>query len=870
MYMKRTVLSVCCLLACWALHAGEIGLSNGRIDVRWTRSSEGWKITRLKHAGDGPARSWGVPDGRYTLLYSAVKPDAETPQTVLDRNGDTIRFVEPVFRNVLRNLQRSVTEVPLNRAGEAYVFYPETARREGDRIRFTGRCPVGRIEAEWWLDERFPDDIRVRTTFTPDRPGYYSLSSATPAVLEPAQIRWGVVPGWFQGCAIQPQFRLAYLYGQGLPDLPVVCRESTLTTLTSVLSAKNGLTLSVIVEDGQDRDPYEKDANTHYSVWKIGLSHMNRAGELCPTAYHPVLGEAGSLRESGAAFGFDYRYTLSRSDWFEPYRHAIYDVYGLREGLALKHSVFSLTDRLHALHDYVVDDTLSLWRVEEYKGMKIGAQAYLGSVVGSEGDAMKNSDVGSAWMLAAATDDPRLREERLPYIRNFKLLQQDDGDEFLSGSAQGQYYLSRQRRFVEEWGSHTEPVALTYYVMADLGNMLLFRPQDSLLRVLLRRGADRLLAWQHPDGSFDVAYDKRTRQPIYTDLDDLRPTFYGFVVAYRLLGDRKYLDAAIRGADWFVRHAVDKGSFLGVCGDTRFTNDFATGQSAQALLDLWEITGAEKYREAAVRTARIYTASIYTHKRPSEVRKYPKGKEWKDWQISQVGLSFEHGGAMGSAVHAGPILLSSHCGLFVRMYDLTRDSLFLDLARAGAIAREAHLNPQNKVSTYYWSQFDRGPASFPMHAWWQIGWIGDYLLSEAEMRSGGAIRFPRGFFTPKVGPQQITGFDWATLYGQSVRWVLRRGLARVDNADVDCLTTLSRDGRSLCAILLNSSAHEQRVSVAFDPARIGWKGFAPGAVELSGKGGVTRSGDTVAVSLEPFGLRVVRLARMENEQTNRR
>lgn len=860
--MKKTLLIWGCLLVCSFCRAEEIGLENGRIDIRWTRTADGWKLTRLRHAG---GKEWGAPDGRYTVLYSVEKPDAETPQSVLDGKGDTVRFVEESFRNVLRNQRRAVTQVPLNRAGEAYAFYPHTAHSEGDSIRFSGRCPAGRLEAVWWLDERFPDDIRVRTTFIPDRAGYYSLASATPAVLDPARLRWGVVPGWFQGCSIQPDFRLAYLYGQGLPELPVVCRESTLTTLASVLSAKNGLSLAVIAEDGQDRDPYEKDANTHYAVWKIGLSHMNRAGALCPTAYHPVLGEAGSRRGAGEAFGFDYRYTFSRSDWWEPYRHAIYDIYGLREGLALRRSTFSLTDRLHALHDYAIDDSLSLWRVEELRGMKIGAQAYKGSVVGSDGDAMKNSDVGSVWMLAAATADPRLVEQRLPYIRNFKLAQQDDGDDFLSGSARGQYYLSRQHRFVEEWGEHTEPIALTYYVMCDLGNILLFEPDDTLLQGQLRRGADRLLAWQHADGGFDVAYDKLTRRPVYTDLKDLRPTFYGLAVAYRVLGDGKYLDAAVRGADWFVRNAVDKGSFLGVCGDTRFVNDFATGQSAQALLDLWELTGDERYKEAAIRTARIYTASIYTHKRPTEAVKYPKGKVRRDWQISQVGLPFEHGGAMGSAVHAGPILLTSHCGMFVRMYNLTRDSLFLDLARAGAIAREAHLHPLNKVSTYYWSQFDRGPGPFPMHAWWQIGWIADYLLAEAEMRSGGAIRFPRGFFAPKVGPQQITGFEPSSLYGEEVRWVLHRGLAQADNAEVDCLTTLGRGGRTLHAILLNNSAHPQRVTVTLDPARIGWRGLAPGAEELSGKGGVRRTGHTLTATLEPFGLRVVRLSKNETE-----
>ena len=93
----------------------------------------------------------------------------------------------------------------------------------------------------------------------------------------------------------------------------------------------------------------------------------------------------------------------------------------------------------------------------------------------------------------------------------------------------------------------------------DLGNILLFERDDSLLRSGFRAGAERLLSLQQADGGFAVAYGKHDGKPLFTDLKDLRPTFYGFVVAYKLLGERKYLDAAVRGADWFVRNAVDKG-----------------------------------------------------------------------------------------------------------------------------------------------------------------------------------------------------------------------------------------------------------------------------------------------------------------------
>lgn len=180
---------------------------------------------------------------------------------------------------------------------------------------------------------------------------------------------------------------------------------------------------------------------------------------------------------------------------------------------------------------------------------------------------MKNADAGAVWMLAAMTGDSLLRHGRLPYIRNFKLMQQGGHGDRNRGAALGQYYLSKKGAFVEEWGNHIEPIGITYYTLIDIGNILLFEPQDTLLREKLREGADLLLSLQHPDGGFDVAYDKLTGKALFTDLEDLRPTFYGLLVAHRILGERKYLDAALRGADWYVGHAVDRGRFLGVCGD---------------------------------------------------------------------------------------------------------------------------------------------------------------------------------------------------------------------------------------------------------------------------------------------------------------
>src|SRR5690606_4097063 len=145
-----------------------------------------------------------------------------------------------------------------------------------------------------------------------------------------------------------------------------------------------------------------------------------------------------------------------------------------------------------------------------------------------------------------------------------------------------------------------------------------------------------------------------------------------------------------------------------------------------------------------------------------------KGLQVFDWQISQVGLGFEHGGIIGSANSHGPILLASHAGMFVRLFQITADSLYLDMARAAARGRDAFVDPTTGVASYYWNAMNNGAGPFPQHAWWQIGRITDYLLAEAHLRANGQITFPSGFMAPKVGPHTAYGFASGKMFGKPV------------------------------------------------------------------------------------------------------
>ena len=480
----------------------KIALSNGKVQVEWKKTKKGWEISGLNTRKDAGWVAAFSPSGEYTLLYAREKPSAEPKEQFEKSTGG--KFPEDNYTYQTQQWKESITETALNTGGTAFHFFPSKARRQGETITFEGETDVATITAVWSLDPQFPSDIKVRLTLTPKSDGYFSLASPTPGSIAEKDMSWISVPGYFQADHLEKDFALAYTYGHGAPARPVVYRERCASTLSPLVSSKSGITLSVIPDPGIARDPWAKDRITQVD-WHLGLSHMNRKAQLSPTLYHPVLGEPFSSRKKGEALSWGFRYSLVAGDWFSAIRHAAYDIYRFEEGLKLRRNTQSLTDRIHKMHRYLTDPATSLWNVEEYKGYRIGAQSYLGGVVGSQKDAMKNSDYGAMWMLAYLTGDPELKEKVLPPAAGFKLAQQDLSDPFFKGAVEGQYYLAKRKKFVEEWGDVSEPIALTYYVMLDMGNILLFEPGNTELKERLKLGAEKLLEWQKPDGSWAVA-----------------------------------------------------------------------------------------------------------------------------------------------------------------------------------------------------------------------------------------------------------------------------------------------------------------------------------------------------------------------------
>jgi hypothetical protein len=817
LFKRKTILIYACLIPALlnlknAQGQKKVSLSNKNIVLEWQNKEHGYELTKLSAYAGKQLKQFGKPSGQYTILFSKNLPDT----TIDISNKKWLSFPEKEYIFIERSWKEALRPVPMNTAGTPIHFFPERlVQSSSSRLVFLQETKQATVQTSWSLDSLYANDIIVQIKIVAKEAGFFSIQTPSLATVSENEIAWATVPGYVNGAKLEHNLVLSYGYGHGLPDRPVLYRERTAATLASIITAKNGLTLCVTPQPGIARDPWEYNRNTHRD-WQLGLSLMNRQAALTPTCYHPVLGEKNSYLEKGEARIFTFRYTLQNANWYEVMKHVVNVSYQFKEQLLLKKSKLSLTNRILNMEQYLQNDSTSKWRVMEFKGRKIGAQFYGGRVIGANKDAYKNADYGAMWMMAYITDDTVFKNTRLPYARNFKLAQQQTEDGFFKGAALGQYYLENSKRFVEEWGEYVEPIALTYYTLIDMGNILLFSPQDEELKQRFAMGAERLLQWQYPDGHWEVAYDRHTHTPLFTNVKDLRPTFYGLLVAYKILGDSAYLKAACKGADWFIKNAVENGYFLGVCGDARFVPDFATGQSAQALLDLFEVTQNQQYRKAAIEVARLYTTSIYTHPTPDTSVKIVNGVTRQSWEITQAGLSFEHGGILGSANGEGPILLASHAGMFLRMSQITNDTFFANMARAAAWGRDAFVDSATSVATYYWRAMNRSPSSFPHHAWWQIGWITDYLISEIALRSNSKIIFPRGFLTPKVGPHESYGFAPGTIYDKQAYLYLPPKFITIDNPHIDYLCAINKQEKQLYVFLLNNSVWTQHFRLKFN------------------------------------------------------
>src|SRR5690554_5208688 len=206
----------------------EIVLSNNQIKIVWENQNGQWIIDSFSALKNKEMKPFGESVGKYSIIYSQTKPSQEP--LIMIQNNDTLCFPEKTFKYVYPKFQRGISEVPLNRAGIVESFYPENALQKENRITFFSKTTYGDYTATWSLSDENTSDIQISIVFEAQIEGYYSLPSVSSVVINEDEIGWSGVPGFFMGNKIQPSLPLSYAYGHGLPEFPIICRESTVST----------------------------------------------------------------------------------------------------------------------------------------------------------------------------------------------------------------------------------------------------------------------------------------------------------------------------------------------------------------------------------------------------------------------------------------------------------------------------------------------------------------------------------------------------------------------------------------------------------------------------------------------------------------
>src|SRR5688500_14131655 len=111
---------------------------------------------------------------------------------------------------------------------------------------------------------------------------------------------------------------------------------------------------------------------------------------------------------------------------------------------------------------------------------------------------------------------------------------------------------------------------------------------------------------------------------------------------------------------------------------------------------------------------------------------------------------------------------------------------------------------------------NRGAGPYSHHAWWQIGWITDYFMAEAELRSGGHVSFARGFVAPKVGPHQSYGFEAGKIFGEAASLIIRDGLVNIEDPNTEFITALSPSKKKLFVVVMNAINEPSKSPMAID------------------------------------------------------
>jgi hypothetical protein len=187
---------------------------------------------------------------------------------------------------------------------------------------------------------------------------------------------------------------------------------------------------------------------------------------------------------------------------------------------------------------------------------------------------------------------------------------------------------------------------------------------------------DWLLTQQRQDGGFPRAWKPRTGEVLDASPESSYNPIPMLVLLTDLTGQRKYMDAAVRAAEFCWKSGQAAGTFVGGTIDNPNVVDKEAGTlSVEAYLALYEATHNKKWLDRAVIAANFSETWIYIWNVPMPEDENAAKLHWKPG-VSTVGLQL---------IASGHSLVDDYMAFdtdqYAKLYVYTKESHYLDVSR---------------------------------------------------------------------------------------------------------------------------------------------------------------------------------------------
>ncbi|MEP6669073.1 MAG: hypothetical protein ABJF10_07975 [Chthoniobacter sp.] len=659
--------------------------------------------------------------------------------------------------------------------------------------------PQGRLKATWHLSAQQPA-AQIELHFQPKELGHFSLGYHAPLSCAPGDADFLLLPFMYEG--------------KRFPAEPSVVL-SALTPTPLALVNRAGVSCALV---GDPRDiPFEwpTSQNSRYA-----FALRNESGAAQPLIYLPVLGQPGSASDGGAIH-VRFRLWLQRGEWYAAYHRIAEEIFALQD--YRRPVTASLSDA--ALN--IVD----LMRNEEAAGWHARAKGPWN--IESRNTVTQSSPLAylSIYLLTGDEDFyNRFARPSLEYLLS------RPGPHFAAEHEIWDNYYHHQplRGPGTMFGASTFASA---YAMTQ-GHSPVFGAL-----CLDEKGAPRTM---HANGH---------TQP-----------FADALALYKLTGERHWLDSAIAAADKYIAANITTLPTRDLGGSPFVNVSFVPDW--EGLLQIYEATGEKRFLDASIEGAHwlmttlwtqptipmgnttIHPGGIYDINRhiwwfgdklfrrglydapATDETPYPPPprlpeKRVPAWQVSQVGLGLEQPETYNRKGPQANIMMNAWAPSMLRLARPTGDNAFRTAARNAVIGRFANYPGyylDGATTEYQRRDYPvKGPdvtSLYVHHVPPTAAYVLDYLFSDVESRSAGAVSFPSVRQCGYVWfDSRLYGHAPGNVYGETAWPWLHRTAATVDNINVD--RVLAEGGGKFHVILLNQTPEPQLVHVTFDGRVLG-------------------------------------------------